>query len=187
VILLIIVAVIVFLFLVLRRILNRIVRHSSNMGWDAVLASPSTDSMFHRDFEIENFTYPVAKVLKPLKVNYVKFMSNLLCLSYEGDELRMNLDKGMRYITLQTPSIAHYRDFLNRPLLPLWFLAAFPDVVDWINSDDFEKSEVLYEGIDEGLLEAGFQDWGDSQQKTDVVRGMIEYYLKKVRPALETQ
>lgn len=183
-----IVAAIVTVFLVLRPILNRVVRWESDKRWERVLSNPDSDDVFEYSFQIVSFTDAVASVLKPLRVNFTKFMSNLIYLVQGGNDARLKTDPLMRRYRVRTRSIHKFGSFKRRPLgMPIWFMAAFPDVVDWINSGTLEKNCVLYEGIEEDLLESVLEDWRESSEKTQVMRKMVENYLRKVKPYLETQ
>ena len=176
---------VVILFLIVNKI-NGIL---SNKAWDKLLIEPGTDSLFKDSFGISNFTYIVAKVLKPLKISHIKFMSNVFLLAYEDDEKEMSPD--VRYFSLYTPSIRTYKRRMDRPSgLPVWFIAAFPDIVKWISttSPDFEKQHLLYEGISEKMLKiVADKTIKDSHEKIDAYRVMVENYLAKVRSYLETQ
>ena len=69
--------------------------------------------------------------------------------------------------------------------LSTWFIAAFPDIVKWINNDGLDTSELLYDGIAEDQLGAAFDKDKDCVERVKVYKVIVDNYLKKVKPTLE--
>ena len=183
-----IIAAVLLTFLVVRPMLNRIEWGRSAKGWDKLLNHPGTDEAFRNSFHVSNISYAIAKVLRPSRADYFKFMSNLYYLAFEGDQIRIDMNRDAHFFSFYTRSIRSFASQIERPVgLSMFFIAAFPDVVDLINGEGFEESALLYEGIPEDQLSLALDKGNDSAERIDVYAMMIENYVAKVKPTLEIQ
>jgi hypothetical protein len=178
----------IVLFIVISKLGKRMRRMSSEIGWRRIINDPETDALFRQMIGTENFKHAISNLLRPANVHCIKFMSNLLYLLYEGDKGKIQANPDTKGFVYQTHSIVSYRTRMDRPLgLAIWFIAAFPDIVNWINEDENDNSEILYEGIDENRLDEAFDKQKDSPERIEVYKKMVENYRLKVKPILETQ
>jgi len=185
---------VILVFFVIPRFFRALGRRGSSSSWDKVIASPDADQMFGPLVGGENFTYGAAKLLRPFGIDYMKFCSNVLYLMHEGQmehAALMGDAQAIRQFRYYTPSISEFAARFTRPLgMPTWMVAAFPDVLSWINEStpEEDRMEVLLSGIDESELERAFGGESEVTNATiDVYRRMIENYLREVRPRLEAQ
>ena len=174
------------LLLVLRLLGRLLMTKSSEIGWTRLLSDPDTDSKFESMIGEKNFKHAIVHVLMPAGVHFIKFMSNLLYLLFEGDKTRIVTNPETRGFTSFTTSIANYRSRTDRPMgLALSFIAAFPDIVDWINKDENFDDDSLYQGIEEDKLEVAFDSEKDSLLRHEVYTIMVSKYLTKTGRRLE--
>lgn len=183
----------VLVFVILPRVFRSLGRKGSSKSWQQIIAAPETDAMMRDLLGCENFTYVAAKVLSPLGIDYMRFVSNSIYLAHGGDLTTARMIPGssdaVKMFHYQTPSIRTLARITDRPQLPLWMLAAVPDVIDWMNEGpmDGQRIEQLYEGVTETEHEAADADGPDSRKKIDIYRRVIDNYLREVAPRLETQ
>ena len=141
-------------------------------------------------FGIDNFSYIIGMVLKPLNINRLKFVSNLTWLRFEGDEYTIKNNPIMAKFNIYTPSIKAFTRSIDRPPMPIWYIAAFPDINLWMNNEN-RNIEFTYETIHEGITEEDLKEFGDSDFNSiagiKIIKQMILNYLNKVKPYLEVQ
>jgi len=174
-------------FFIWKAVSKRTVLDPQTTGWDPLIHDPNTDDSFMMNFRLAHFSDTAEKVLQPLNVNYNKFMSNLFYLAYGGNLNNPFASQDAKRFTSHTASIKNYIEKQNRPLMPLWFIAAFPDVLDWIQEAKAERSQILYEGIREDDLKSWLDMKEEDTRKLEIYKVMIENYLKKIKPELEIQ
>ena len=190
IILAVIIGVFILLFGILRPVGSKINTNISNNDWDSILNDPSTDSSFKNMFGIEHFSYIIGTILKPLNINRYKFVSNLTWLSIEGNEYAIRNNPIMAKFNMYTSSIKAYTRTMDRPPMPIWYLAAFPDISLWMNNENIDleyTQKTIHAGITEQELElldnSGFNSIGGIK----IIKKMVFNYLKKVKPFLEVQ
>lgn len=173
----------IFLMLVVRPILNTVNKNGSNQNWDRIISEGNIDQMMEKEFGLIDMQFVIVTVLKPYNVNYIKFMSNLLFLKEEGMQSYLPVSDDRKYFSIYTPSIKEYASSLNRPHLPLWYIAAFPDIVLWINSNE-NGIEMLFPEINEENYENEFS-LGADREGISTLKIMVQRYLRLVKPYLE--
>ena len=180
---LIILGIIIFLFFILRPILNSVLSSMSDKAWDSVVSSNEIDQILKKYSNVDNINYVIINFLKPLNIKYSKFASNLSWLVTDG-----GLNKP-QYI--YTPSIKYFTHEENRPLFPIWFIAAFPDICKW-NKEDAESMRLeaerkLHENIPYDDLEKGIEQEWKNEEAIFTLKSIVENYLKNINPYLETR
>jgi hypothetical protein len=178
------------LFGVIRPVGNKISSNISNDEWDAILNDPTTESSFKNMYGIDHFFYIIGTVLKPLNINRIKFVSNLMWLTAEGDEYTLKDNPITAKLNFYTPSIKYFTRNIDRPKMPIWYIAAFPDINLWLNNDDIDF-EYAHEKIYEDITEQDMEELGDSGfnsiKGTRIIKRMVLNYLKNIKPYLEVQ
>jgi hypothetical protein len=152
----------------------------SKNGWDGLLADINLDTDF-RELGIRNISYIINTVLKPLNVDYYKFCANLFFLYNDGQP--------RSEFPLVTPSVRRFGRSVHRPQLPLWYIAAFPDILSWTNSLDIDSEYLankIYVDITEKELDASSESNWESVIAINTLKKMVHNYKQNVKPYLET-
>jgi hypothetical protein len=176
----IVIGIFLVLMFIVRPVSNKVVSTVSKNEWDRILVDINLDSDF-REIGIHNISYIINTVLKPLNVDYYKFCANLFFLYNDG--------RPRSEFPLVTPSIRRFGRSVHRPHLPLWYIAAFPDILSWINSLDIDSEYLankIYVDISEKELEASFEGNGESVIAINTLKKMVYNYKRNVKPYLET-
>jgi hypothetical protein len=185
---LIVIGVALFLVIVLRSVTNQPGRASRN-SWRSLMSTIEVDAALQSIVGSNNFTYAVAKVIEPMGVSYTKFVSNLLLIGRYGSDAQMRLDPNVQEFRMPTPSAQMLLSPTKRPVgWPLWMIAAFPDIAVWANDPNHDdRVELLFEAIDESVLESAMGEGNDSQAMIHVYRQCVENYLRHGPGGLETR
>lgn len=104
--------------------------------WKDVLSSADMPEPIVSPDELDE----VIAFLIDTRINMQVFVGNLGALLSQG---RQSINLFAEQPPMPTSqSISHFVDLVTRPMAPMWMLAAFPDVFDWINEiqDDLENS-----------------------------------------------
>jgi hypothetical protein len=181
---LIIIGIFIFLFLIVRPILNKTNSNISNKNWDWALNDQDIKEMFKNNFKIDNINYIVTNLLKPLNINYTKFISNLSWLHTDGRSNQLSSN-------FNTPSITHFTRPIDRPHMPLWYIAAFPDICKWNNDENTTEEDImskLYENIsfENDIPDIEDFNWG-MNEAIPIIKKTVDNYLKNIKPYLETR
>jgi hypothetical protein len=168
------------LMLIVRPILNQAASTDSKKGWDGLLSDINLDADF-RNLGIHDISYVINTVLKPLNVDYYKFCANLFFLYNDG--------RPRSEFPLVTPSVRRFGRSVDRPHLPLWYIAAFPDILAWTNSLDIDledSANKIYVDITEKELDASVDSNWESIIAVNTLKKMVDNYKRNVKPYLET-
>jgi hypothetical protein len=187
---LIIIGIFLVLFLIIRPILNKTVSNASNNDWERILNNPEIDRMFRDIFRINNIYYVIATLLKPLNINFSKFVSNLIWLANDGDEYAIKSSPDQSYYRFYTPSIKYFSHSIDRPKMPIWYIAAFPDINKWRNDDSVSEEDVekkLYVGINENEIEEAINSKWESNSSINTLKRMVLNYKNNIKPYFEVQ
>jgi hypothetical protein len=166
---------------------DRTVRSVSVNKWDALINDPETEKMFE-GLGIMNSPYIIGVVLRPMKISVFSFTSNLVWLLHEGDERSIQRSSDHAQFNNYSPSIKYFSRPINRPRLPLWYIAAFPDVIKWEN-EDAKEDEIfskIYADINEDDLGDAIDCGWEDNNSIAILKKMVTNYLKNVKPYLET-
>ena len=164
-------------------------------AWRNLLGSDDFGKSLVTPDEIDN----VVSLFIESKIDPEKFSGNLHALLTEG----MPSIFGKKNSLPMTPSIKKIISPIDRPFkVPLWFLAGFPDVLDWsrkiqneiLNSsvDEDEKTKARTElfGIDldcpKGADEKYYTD-SDGYMRTRYYRNLVYNYIKETGKPLEVE
>ena len=187
--LLVIVVLVVVGFQLVRHVGRKALKSSNEASWQKMLAHPDSDEMLETMFGISHGALVVSEILIRYRISYIRFASNHMYLETEGESVGVNAGAAVRDFRFVTPSIKNSRRRIGRPLgLPIWFLAAFPDVVDWLNSDEgIDRIEDVYKGA-EDLAEHVFSE-ADHEPDDEIrlFQHIVDYYLRNVRSHLEVR
>jgi len=131
-------------------------------SWTDYLASIEIDN---------NFKILISSFFMPDKILVKEFIANMNMLkgNEESYYAKENATKSLKNLQRVYP-----------PFYPNWFIAAYPDVVNWI-LDNHEKSSVFMTLTDERLIELE----ENTKLKNDFIRKLINEYLLKVNFLLE--
>lgn len=125
----------------------------SNNEWENFINNPEMETSFEKGFGIRNANYIIKNILIPLEIDYMKYMSNLIYLLCEGDSHYLTTSSEAKFFSKRTPSILDFASRLERPMTPLWALAAIPDIYQWINNENIDddavenRIETLFDGV----------------------------------------
>jgi hypothetical protein len=185
-----IIGIFILIFGIIRPISNKINTNISDNDWETILKDPATDISFKQLFGIDNFSYIIETILKPLNINRYKFVSNLTWLATQGDEYTIRNNPIMAKFNIYTPSIKAFTRSIDRPPMPIWYIAAFPDINLWMNNDNVDL-EYAHETIHGGITDEELDDLDEtgfySIKGINIIKKMVLNYLNKVKPFLEVQ
>ncbi|MDR2716516.1 MAG: hypothetical protein LBB89_00415 [Treponema sp.] len=187
---LVIIGVVIVLFFVVRPLLNKTVSQSSDKDWERILNTPEIDQMFRQTFQVNNIFHVIAILLKPLNINFTKFVSNIVWLANDGNEYTIKNSPDQSYYQFYTPSIKYFTRSINRPQMPIWYIAAFPDVNKWRNDDNTTEEDVenkLYVGITEDEVEEAINSNWESNNAINTLKKVVLNYKNNVKPYFEVQ
>lgn len=86
------------------------------------------------------------------RIDPILFNNNIVALLKGGVPSASDLFLEKPKILEPSKSLTSFISIVNRPVgTPLWFLAAYPDVIDWLNEQDKQYME-LHKGDDDGWL-----------------------------------
>ena len=131
------------------------------------------------------------ELLIPMGVVPERFIANHAFLDVQGMEFM--LPEGFPHLNT-TPSIKSFMRTMDRPQQPKWFLAAFPDVADWVSA----TKEDAFEARMMKLLEANHVSADDDAAVERIMRGpdgkpgpkfcrmLVEWYVEETGRKLET-
>jgi hypothetical protein len=86
------------------------------------------------------------------RIDPILFNNNIEALLRGGMPSASDLFLEKPKILKPSKSLTSFISIVNRPVgTPLWFLAAYPDVIDWLNEQDKQYME-LHKGDDDGWL-----------------------------------
>lgn len=182
-IILIIISIFLFLMLIIRPLINKKLSIISDKDWDWAINNPEINQMFKNVFKIDNINYVIENLLKPFKINYTKFVSNLTWLYTEGTSNNTSYN-------IITPSIKYFSREIDRPHMPIWYIAAFPDINKWRNDDNTTEEEVenkLHIGLDELDMPNVDGNIYYLNEGVPIMKKIVENYLKNIKPYLETR
>ena len=136
----------------------------SNKAWYEILQNPEIS---------DEDKIGIRQMLIPDSINPIYFINNILFLN--GDPF--NIDKN-------TPSIKPFQSRFDRPMLPDWFLAAYPDVLLFIRSA--RKDESLTARIEKELNFLGINNNETSETSIKTSKAFVIIFKKLTGKKLET-
>lgn len=166
----------------------------SYMAWQSCINDSEINSDSYSAVSgTKNFGYVIENLLIPLEIDYVKFSSNLLFLGYEGDKRMSSGNYDDFTASKITSSVKMFQRRYNRPsLFPIWFIAAFPDIVSWLNSAkdetaNIKMNEIFFNGIEEDKLDKLTDKESSIEEVTEIFKKMVGNYMEFIKNSLETQ
>jgi hypothetical protein len=157
--------------------------------WDK-FSRIADDNMFNLDIRNNNVKGVILIVLQPLKIDFYKFASNLIWLATEGNKTLIAKSPYQHPdYSLWTPSITKYTKKISRPWAPNWFLAAFPDVCQWLFIPDTEAATINLLGTGQTMQDLKCIQSGHWVCRTGItaLKKIAIYYFEKIKPYFETQ
>jgi hypothetical protein len=141
----------------------------------------------------------VVALMVDMRIDPLKFSGNLMAILRQGTlSFGEILGEDQPFVT--TPSVERYTSVINRPAgTPLWMLAGFPDVIQWLNERIIEYHRSYEGGGQEHLLELygvdldSAEDGGEiefrnssGQIRVCYYRNLISNYRTRTGNILET-
>lgn len=180
-----VILVIIICFVLLFFVFQKMGSSFSNNTWDKFLSMSNLDEI-GKAYDFEIFRYIISTIFKPLQINSNVFLSNLIYLTYEGHQPSIMMREEGRLYRIYSQSIKDFGLSFNRPpLWPIWFIAAFPDIVKWQNESDLE-SNILFSNIDMDSLRQAKEMGFSHESDIDLFKKVILNYNLYVTKKLET-
>jgi hypothetical protein len=134
------------------------------------------------------------ELLIPMGVIPERFIANHAFLDVQGMEVMLPEGTGKLNTT---PSIKSFMRTIDRPQQPKWFLAAFPDVAEWVSANMRAKEDAFDARVMK-LLEANHVSLEDDAAIERIMHGpdgkpgsmfcrrLVEWYVEETGRKLET-
>ncbi len=162
----------------------------SKNEWERFINNPEMAATFEKGFGIRNANFIIRNILIPLDIDYMKYMSNLIYLLCEGDSYYLTTSSEAKFFSKRTQSIVDFASRLDRPMTPLWALAAIPDIYQWINDDNNDNDtvenriKILFDGVN--IPESQSLEEQDPSNFS-YIREIAKKYILITNRKLETQ
>lgn len=164
--------------------------------WRDLLGSGGAGDPVVASHEVED----VIALMIEARIDPQKFAGNLLALASGRRQLGVDVFREEEAALPTTPSVSQYISRMDRPpLMPVWVLAGFPDVIAWVNEthrasrgsspscgEEPVSMDTLF-GIDleaEDLREEDYRN-PDGSLRAQCYRNLIRSYLERTGHALE--
>lgn len=140
----------------------------------------------------------------PDKIYPLRFMNNFIALFWQGTSPSLRVFLDLKESDETTPSLSRFEAMTDRPVgMPLWFIAAYPDVLLWYDNEVGEYMKAHKPDEDSlaafstklfGLdptgpnLEESLRDSVDKKDKfrPNFLRNLVQSYKDKTSRELET-
>ena len=128
----------------------------------------------------EEFNKIVTDFFIPDNINPAKFRANTRLLFDRG----VSLISGEEEKDDPTPSVRKYHSFFERPMgIPIWFIAAYPDVTSWTDDESKKEGSILLDILG-NIPEEELHD-NDRHIKPQYLRQLIDAYRKETAKDFE--
>jgi len=165
-------------------------QNSAELMWKNLLSSNGPEVVFVPKDEVDEVT----ALFIESRIDPEKFAGNLMVLLKErmpsGNDTQPYGPDNLP----ATPSIEEFLFFINRPpLVPLWFIAGFPDVLIWFGDQEADSNCEVYFTKLFGLSPEDLEDQtseqylsADDQLKVSYWRNLVTKYTAKTGKGFET-